>query len=288
MKLPERVTKFLHDRGLTDETIGSAGIGWDGRWIKIPFTRSDGWVLHKLRRDPALGDDSGIEKYMTERDGRRSLYLREDLKRDGLVVIAEGELDALRIKNDGGIAVSSTTGANSWDDEWSPLFKDRVVCVWYDSDESGVKGAKRTAESISSYARETWIAHHDPTCGKDVTEYLVRTGQRFTPALLRSDKRIMLTHQKPVPPRAKRTYEPRDNPDLISVMEHYGLQYEGDRKKLMCPFHSGNSPSLGVDTVKGLWHCFGCNAGGTAYDMVMLYEECDFKKAKELMKEYVR
>jgi len=46
-----------------------------------------------------------------------------------------------------------------------------------------------------------------------------------------------------------------------------------------CPFHDDKNPSLSIDTVKQLWHCFGCNEGGDIFSFVMKKRGVDFKEA---------
>jgi hypothetical protein len=36
--------------------------------------------------------------------------------------------------------------------------------------------------------------------------------------------------------------------------------------KILCIFHGEKTPSLNVDVVRGLWHCFGCGVGGGVKD----------------------
>lgn len=42
----------------------------------------------------------------------------------------------------------------------------------------------------------------------------------------------------------------------------------GQKWKCICPFHKDKTPSLSIDDEKGLWNCFGCQAGGSVIDFV--------------------
>jgi DNA primase len=50
-----------------------------------------------------------------------------------------------------------------------------------------------------------------------------------------------------------------------------------------CPFHEDRTPSLVVTPAKNLWHCFGCQAGGSAIDWVMRAQGASFRGAVELL-----
>lgn len=51
----------------------------------------------------------------------------------------------------------------------------------------------------------------------------------------------------------------------------------------LCPFHEDKNPSLSVDPLKNVWHCFGCQKGGSAIDFVMEKENLSFKEAVDLL-----
>lgn len=46
-----------------------------------------------------------------------------------------------------------------------------------------------------------------------------------------------------------------------------------------CPFHNDKTPSFSVNASKGLYHCFGCGAGGSMFDFVMALENLTFPEA---------
>jgi len=286
------VMDYLRGRGLTDEVIKEAGLKWEqyGHAIAIPVEMDDGRIRHKYRADPRVPPVRS--KYFCDQGLSATLYCKKDLDGAVLAVVTEGEFDTLRIKSDGTTAVSGTTGASSWQHTWSPLFTGKVVVVWYDSDAAGYAGAPKAAESIAHYAKEVWVAHHDAEYGKDITEFLTRTNQRFTPELLRSDPRITLVRARPSEkkPAERKVFESTgEKPNIEAVLQHYGVALQRKGVKMMCPMHDGNSPALSVDTEKGLWKCFGgCDTGGDAYSFVMKMEDCDFKEAKKIIETLLR
>ncbi|SDE61323.1 DNA primase [Thermus arciformis] len=57
------------------------------------------------------------------------------------------------------------------------------------------------------------------------------------------------------------------------------------RWKGLCPFHQEKTPSFYVDEEKGLFHCFGCKAGGDLIAFVEKIEGLDFQAALERLAE---
>lgn len=47
----------------------------------------------------------------------------------------------------------------------------------------------------------------------------------------------------------------------------------------LCPFHADQDPSLSVDLEKGLFRCFGCEAGGSVIDFYMRRHGVEFREA---------
>ena len=69
----------------------------------------------------------------------------------------------------------------------------------------------------------------------------------------------------------------------INIVELIGryvtLKPAGKGYKGRCPFHPDDTPSLMVSPEKGLWHCFGCGAGGDAIGFLMRIERLSFPEA---------
>ena len=74
----------------------------------------------------------------------------------------------------------------------------------------------------------------------------------------------------------------REGTDISTVIAGYtGLKRAGSRLKGLCPFHSEKTPSFTVDPGRGLFHCFGCDAGGDVYGFLQRIEALSFPEAVE-------
>jgi DNA primase len=74
----------------------------------------------------------------------------------------------------------------------------------------------------------------------------------------------------------------RERADLAVVVgAHTALTRNGTRLKGLCPFHGEKTPSFTVDPARGLFHCFGCGAGGDVYGFLQRAEALSFPEAVE-------
>lgn len=55
---------------------------------------------------------------------------------------------------------------------------------------------------------------------------------------------------------------------LRSVMAKYGVVSTASHVMASCLFHDENIPSMSVSFDEGVWHCFSCQRGGTAIDLI--------------------
>ncbi len=66
------------------------------------------------------------------------------------------------------------------------------------------------------------------------------------------------------------------------IGEHVQLRNAGGGNlKGICPFHDEKSPSLSVTPTRGLFHCFGCGAGGDVIKFVQDIDHLSFSEAVE-------
>lgn len=171
--------EWFRKRGLADWVIDRQLLGYDGRAFTIPVWSAD-WQLLTLRfrRDDSVRGADRLPKYWGM-DGRNETLLYNAWALDRVArewdfaVVCEGELDALRLSQEGLPAVSCTNGAGgmtraiaeqimAWD-------VDRYI-VAYDRDEAGLVNAQRVAWLFGSRGR---VASWPREWGKDVTEVLL-------------------------------------------------------------------------------------------------------------------
>ncbi|PWC16565.1 DNA primase [Brenneria roseae subsp. roseae] len=73
---------------------------------------------------------------------------------------------------------------------------------------------------------------------------------------------------------------------LVDVVHAQGRQVfkRGRDFVVLCPFHEEKTPSCVISPEKNLYHCFGCNAGGSVLDWVMQTERLSLRKAVERLR----
>jgi hypothetical protein len=73
-------------------------------------------------------------------------------------------------------------------------------------------------------------------------------------------------------------------PSIISVVSNYtSLRRVGSEELGLCPLHGEKTPSFRVNEDKGVFHCFGCGAGGDVFRFIELVEGVPFKEALSLL-----
>jgi DNA primase len=75
----------------------------------------------------------------------------------------------------------------------------------------------------------------------------------------------------------------RERTDMVKLVSNYvTLKKAGNDSFLgLCPFHTEKTPSMSVSPSKGMYHCFGCGAGGDAIRFLREVEHLDFAEAVE-------
>jgi DNA primase len=71
--------------------------------------------------------------------------------------------------------------------------------------------------------------------------------------------------------------------DLIGAV--VPLKRAGERWKGLCPFHQEKTPSFTVNPKLHIFHCFGCHAGGDAFEFLRRHDRLEFMEAVRLLAE---
>lgn len=215
----EWIMTYLRARHLTDETIHAARLGYaagglkdhllerghaleqcqaagvvreDGRdffnrRIIIPYLSESRVVLLRGRSDPEDPDDR--YKYLNLPKQSIQLYGVDVLAESTTVVMTEGELDALIVRQ-WGIPAVGLPGASAFKPEWGKLF-DRCERVYLclDTDAAGQKAAWQAAELLGDKALIVQLPE-----GKDASEYACRghTAGEFAQLLTQARSRLSL------------------------------------------------------------------------------------------------
>ncbi|MDD5730671.1 MAG: DNA primase [Candidatus Omnitrophica bacterium] len=72
--------------------------------------------------------------------------------------------------------------------------------------------------------------------------------------------------------------------DIVELISGYiPLKRAGRNFKAVCPFHHEKTPSFVVSPDRQIYHCFGCAAGGNAFNFLMQYERLEFQEAVAML-----
>jgi DNA primase len=70
--------------------------------------------------------------------------------------------------------------------------------------------------------------------------------------------------------------------DIVDLIDGFvPLRQSGQNFSALCPFHDEKTPSFTVNRDKQFYHCFGCNANGSAIGFLMEFHHLDFVSAVE-------
>jgi DNA primase len=74
--------------------------------------------------------------------------------------------------------------------------------------------------------------------------------------------------------------------DIIDVIsEHVSLTKKGHEMVGLCPFHDDHKPSMNVSSIKQIFKCFACGAGGNVFQFIQMRENLSFPQAIERLAE---
>lgn len=184
--LPDNIRAYLNARGITDDLIAMFKLGWGAfygsNWITIPIPKKDSpdeYSMIKLRRDSDSPDNKQPKMKVWPMGATHELFPWSELQNTNQVVICEGEFDCMLLISKGIAAVTSSGGCGTFKRDWIKEFANlESVCVCYDNDAEGEKGAARTIDALKSLETLKIFQIHLPLeVGegmKDVTDYFMQ------------------------------------------------------------------------------------------------------------------
>src|SRR5215470_9853961 len=76
--------------------------------------------------------------------------------------------------------------------------------------------------------------------------------------------------------------EIRNRASIVEIIsDHLTLKKAGRNYMGLCPFHTEKTPSFTVNEEKGIFHCFGCQTGGSVFQFLMQLDQLTFPEAVE-------
>ncbi len=69
---------------------------------------------------------------------------------------------------------------------------------------------------------------------------------------------------------------------VLQILDRFKIAayVDEDEAEFLCPFHEENTPSCGMNIQTGMWHCFGCDRGGSLLKFVTLLLSGDSENDK--------
>lgn len=188
--LPEKIRYWLREkRGLSDKVIDKFKLGWNGKALTIPiYDKDDNYIFFKYRKDPE--DKSDSPKYWYPPNSSAELYGWEHITNPkSTLIICEGELDRLISESYDLPAITSTSGAGTFKDEWIEVIKilPSQIFICYDNDNPGMDGCQKIAEVIPQ-AKIVRIPSENGI--KDITDFITSKGIEDFKRLLNEAKTL--------------------------------------------------------------------------------------------------
>lgn len=173
MATTNTITKYLDEHCITPEIVKAYDLTFPFAQtsIRIPVYDKDRKFLFNKYRMFGMAD-----KYRYDKGSSMALYNAHRItNKTRLIYIVEGEFDCMVLQNyfdtihpfDMYVAVTSTGGAGSWNEQWNELVRGYTVTVLLDNDDAGIKGSVKLWKSVGTVTRflQIWkIKYHKDIC----------------------------------------------------------------------------------------------------------------------------
>jgi len=141
--------QYLKDHGINAESVKRFHITSDDNQLNIPIKNVDDqiiWTKHRnLQYDP---DNVDSKKYINDTGSKAALFNIRSHSTKKTIIMTEGEIDAIKLDQEGIPAISPTAGAETFNRELANQLESKTVYIVYDNDEAGKKGIRKVLEFI--------------------------------------------------------------------------------------------------------------------------------------------
>lgn len=211
--------KPLHDkRGLNDETLRKRMLGYDGDRYMIPVYGPDDVLVNVRRYKPESIRDKMLN---WPGYGSANLYMMDNIAQSDVVLLCEGELDALIGEQYGFATVTATAGAGTWQEQWSNAFTSKTVYIAYDNDQAGDSGARKVANHLKKVAAAVFVMKLPVAAKQDLTDFFVAQG------LGKNDLKALMEATPPFGDRKLSRAMQNGDPIVVGVEKSLDAEYAG-------------------------------------------------------------
>lgn len=209
----------LHDkRGLNDDTLRKRMLGYDGDRYMIPVYDAAGALVNVRRYKPESIRDKMLN---WPGYGSANLFLVDNLAHSDVVLLCEGEMDALIGEQYGFATVTATAGAGTWQEQWSNAFTGKTVYIAYDNDQAGESGARKVANHLKKVAAAVFVMKLPVAAKQDLTDFFVAQG------LGKRDLKALMDATVPFGDRKVSRAMQSGRPIVVGVEKSLDAEYAG-------------------------------------------------------------
>lgn len=173
-------------RGYTEETVDRFRLGFNDEWYTIPV-----YVDGEFKNFQCLKHNPRRRKSWYAGLGALPFNF-SNLAVTDWVVLTEGPVDAIMLRQNNIPAVSQTGGSGTWKNKWLPYFiKTKTIYIAYDNDIAGNEGSLKPAKNLGS-ERSLIYNFWDFNDGYDITDFFKDGGTKDEFLELLNSKAVQL------------------------------------------------------------------------------------------------
>ncbi len=140
--------EYLEQHGISKEIADLYEITSNKNYLHIPIKDQKGNTLFINSRFLNYSKDSKESKYKNSKNSKATLFNLDTVSEDNQIILCEGEIDAIRLSQEGIPAISSTGGSSTFTQDFADQLSDKQILICYDNDLAGTKGIQNVLNLI--------------------------------------------------------------------------------------------------------------------------------------------